>query len=169
MEADEFLDKIRGRVDEFVGQLKARRAISCGGAGCCGCCRGEIALHPREAQRLLPHVTPAAWERVRRQHELYQGAPEGAAQRLARCPLLEPDGRCGVYAERPLACRAYVVVTPVDWCYPERAGTRDVALVAELVGALPHAWRGLDEPVGTEAQVSTLRTELFAELERRGG
>ena len=66
----------------------------------------------------------------------------------ALCPLLDPDTKlCTVYAERPLVCRAYVVVSPPDFCYPERVGPMPVHRVGEPLKALVGAMGEHDGPI----------------------
>jgi Fe-S-cluster containining protein len=90
----------------------------------------------------------AAWLRV---HDAASSIEADPTHTL--CPLLDPETRaCSVYDERPLACRAYLAVTPVDDCYPERTGPRKVGTIMEpqaLVG-LAVAYR---EPVYLAAEL----------------
>jgi len=43
---------------------------------------------------------------------------ESYPSKQVSCPLLEND-LCAIYAQRPLACREYLVKTPAHWCSPE--------------------------------------------------
>jgi len=43
---------------------------------------------------------------------------EWYSDKQASCPFLEND-LCGIYAQRPLACREYLAKTPAQWCCPE--------------------------------------------------
>lgn len=45
---------------------------------------------------------------------------EWYSNKQAPCPFLE-NNLCGIYAQRPLACREYLVKTPAQWCCPEFA------------------------------------------------
>ncbi len=71
--------------------------------GCSACCRARLSV-----TRLEEHVIRAGLEGM-----------EPAARRAIRervtepgreyCPALEQDGRCGIYAHRPLICRGFGV------------------------------------------------------------
>lgn len=135
-------------VDEALAdtrQALARSAtpISCpsGRAGCWGCCRGHVDVHASEVARIGPRVSALAWGRVLvlvgRLYRARSDAEFTQWLRTAVCPLLDPGtGECTVYEDRPLACRGYAVVTPVDDCYPERVGLRDVGTPAALFAAV---------------------------------
>jgi Fe-S-cluster containining protein len=43
---------------------------------------------------------------------------EWYSEKQVSCPLLENDV-CTIYAQRPLACREYLVKTPTQWCHPK--------------------------------------------------
>jgi hypothetical protein len=68
--------------------------------GCCDCCRQHISVFPVEAVSIALAV---------------EGLPGDAADTLRRraarapadgpCPLLDGDGRCALYAARPIICR----------------------------------------------------------------
>ena len=118
------LTKTRRAVKDMVSFVQTKRELPCR-ARCWGCCRGGIQLWEAEWQRLRPLVNGAALERLQAQGRDIDGD-------TALCPLLDPDTKlCTIYRERPLVCRAYVVVTPRDYCYPERVGTKEVHQVLE--------------------------------------
>lgn len=97
--------------------------ISCKGRGCNGCCRGEIEVSAEEWEEIRQHIPDEALSRI-------GPPPKRTKDREERiCPLLSTDGGCNIYAVRPLACRAYAVLTPADWCWPEHAGPRKVLKV----------------------------------------
>ncbi len=108
-----------------------------------------MVVHPLEAARLGPLLAPAQWAAVgalaarAADAERAGGDPEEAAA-TARCPLLDATtGACTVYAERPLVCRGYVVVTPPRDCHPELVGPREVATPSLAVGLIGMALSGL--------------------------
>jgi Fe-S-cluster containining protein len=121
------------------------RTVSCR-AGCGACCRQLVAISLTEAQSLAEAVAAMPPERqtVIRQrfadalkrlesagllypdepkgdrHLVHpgEGAPPVAVryfQQKIACPFLE-DESCGIYADRPLVCREYLVTSPVDNC-----------------------------------------------------
>jgi len=77
--------------------------VHCG--DCCACCSTSHFVHIGPDEReTLAHVP----------RELLFPAPGMPAGHVllpydgrGRCPLLEEDGRCAIYAHRPLTCRAY--------------------------------------------------------------
>ncbi|MGC8967006.1 MAG: YkgJ family cysteine cluster protein [Thermus sp.] len=97
-------------------------------AGCFACCFGWVTLSRLEAEALLPHLTPAQKARLleegpRRLALLRQGKddplfPSRFFQGRTPCPLLE-GGLCGVYPQRPLACRGLLTAGDPALCLPE--------------------------------------------------
>lgn len=112
----------RERVDAIqavAGQAAAAAAtVSSCKAGCASCCKaGPFQVIPDEVDILAPHVSSAAWDRVR----ALAGLDQDEAERRD-CPLLDPASRtCSVYAHRPVICRTYLVTSPASEC--ETAGT----------------------------------------------
>jgi Fe-S-cluster containining protein len=80
--------------------------------GCAYCCHLSVFASTPEilylAERLRP-AGPELAERIARAAEAIRDLGQEERARAKRpCPLLEREtGRCGVYAARPLACRAY--------------------------------------------------------------
>jgi Fe-S-cluster containining protein len=138
--------------------------ISCK-AGCAACCRQAVFVLPEEARllrdlveampeprrtavksrfadavRLLTEtgldsaleqvgILPA--EKVRRIGEEYLRL--GVA-----CPFLE-DERCSIYAERPLACREYLVISPAELCADPSIGiVKQLRLPFKMTTAFAH-------------------------------
>ena len=102
---DAVLVQLRTRVDAHFDQALARSpaAFQCA-AGCDACCHVRIGVFAveaapiRQALARLAATDPALRSRVRAQ------ADDPALQ--DRCALLV-DGRCAVYAERPMICRSH--------------------------------------------------------------
>jgi len=99
------LVQLRRRVDDHFAAAAQRspRDLTCA-AGCAACCHQRIGVFEveaavlREALAELAITDPERRARVRRQ------ADDPAAE--GRCALLL-DGRCAVYAARPLICRSH--------------------------------------------------------------
>ena len=136
-------DGIADAVVEFsVENARAEGlTVSCK-KGCGACCRHLVPIAQIEARRLRDLVEEmpeprrstirARFENARRRLEgsnLLEKLREPGSlrdgevipfgmdyfhQRIA-CPFLE-DESCSIYAERPLACREYLVVTPAEHC-----------------------------------------------------
>jgi Fe-S-cluster containining protein len=93
------------KVDGFVASTSARRGadLHCQ-KGCEACCHVSLSVGPieaaavREGLRALP-----AEARARVRSRGRNQPPHGAEP---RCALLEDDGSCSVYAQRPLVCRS---------------------------------------------------------------
>ena len=102
---DAVLVQLRTRVDAHFDQALARSpaAFQCA-VGCDACCHVRIGVFAveaapiRQALARLAATDPALRSRVRAQ------ADDPALQ--DRCALLV-DGRCAVYAERPMICRSH--------------------------------------------------------------
>ncbi len=139
-------------------------------AGCSGCCsqvvhttfpeamriaqklttdqEQQLALYLERLQRTLPHLPDL--KSYLRSHRSQLGA----------CPLLDSTGRCTVYPERPLSCRALLSTRPSAWC------------VADLSQLDP--WDKRAYEAGLDRQVVTWPTHFVAasrdlaeELERQ--
>ncbi|MEX2188430.1 MAG: YkgJ family cysteine cluster protein [Pirellulales bacterium] len=118
------------------------KTISCC-AGCGACCRQLVPVAPAEARRLADLVASMDDERramIQRRFADALGAYERAglveefstAHRIpdeetrgefglayfrvgVACPFLENES-CGIYADRPLACREFLVTSPAENC-----------------------------------------------------
>ncbi len=96
------LSVLAERVDVDFAVIHERHAIQmqCR-AGCSACCRARLSITQVEAAFLRRGLATLSDER----------RAELAARTLEphreMCPALDPDGRCGVYAFRPLICRSY--------------------------------------------------------------
>ncbi len=108
--------------DAFLAHVVAAHPMSCR-VGCTACChdnpRGVTGV---EIERLVRAVDALPDGAAVRAHfaRLAAGRSDAEAWRRRRepCPLLDTEGRCRAYAVRPLACRAFVAVTPAAWCDP---------------------------------------------------
>jgi hypothetical protein len=158
------LETLRQQVDSaFARALAAQpRAFACR-AGCRRCCHADLTLFGVEADRVaaalarLPTVTRQAAAR--------------RAERGEHCALLSPrSGRCLVYEERPIVCRAFGLATlfegVVTWCplnFSDEAPRRDLVLELDPVNqALRKLERG-SSPSGQDE-----RHVRLSELARRG-
>src|ERR1700677_2883028 len=85
------LDAIYRRAEElFAGWGCARSGDCC-----------QLAKTGRE-----PYVWPVEWLRLRRALD-GQGRLPLTAREDGACPLLDTQGRCSAYADRPLGCRTF--------------------------------------------------------------
>jgi Fe-S-cluster containining protein len=96
------------KVDGFVRNARSHAGsdITCE-RGCSGCCGVSLSLaqveadQVRRALRALPEATRLR-AAARGRQELHASAVANASP---RCALLEDDGSCAVYEQRPLVCR----------------------------------------------------------------
>lgn len=150
------LELLQNAVDEAMATLRREieattpHRISCptSGKGCWGCCRGAVVVQPEEVAQVAPLVDGPGWNRVNDLMQiLFTSKDDTEFDQLlttAICPLLDPETKvCTVYEKRPLVCRSYVVVSPVDDCYPERSGIKDVATPTDAYMILANAQLGL--------------------------
>jgi Fe-S-cluster containining protein len=102
------VDKVEG----FTRVVLERRSadIACR-AGCSSCCETWLSVSAVEAAELCAGLDAlsadaraAVAERGRLEQAREASDPDGASS-IARCAMLEPDGRCAVYEHRPLVCR----------------------------------------------------------------
>lgn len=94
--------------------------------GCANCCRLAVHATWPEAERLAAQLTDA--QRATLAEHVAQLRPLAAdcadfktylrryRTEMNGCPFLDTDGACGVYAFRPLSCRALLSTRPGDWC-----------------------------------------------------
>ena len=93
--ADTMIDWYR-RVDAMCDAVVARLreaglALQCR-AGCCGCCRDDLSVTKAEAaviRRMFPDIG------CEKPHD------------VGKCPFLDDDGLCRIYAARPYICRTH--------------------------------------------------------------
>ena len=167
----ELLPLFRYLTDSFVDfSVENARAqgleVSCR-KGCGACCRQLVPISGIEARRLRDMVEEmpeprkstilARFEAARRRleqaglleklreprqcraEELIPFGMDYFHQRIA-CPFLEEES-CSIHAERPLACREYLVVTPAEHCAePTVESVRGVELVLRTARTI----RGLE-------------------------
>lgn len=136
------------------------RAVSCR-AGCGACCRQMVPVSIAEARalaRLVEAMPEPRRGHVRRRFETAVAKldAQGVLDRLdddpddrraagrayfsvgVACPLLE-DEACSIHADRPLACREYLVTSPPELCATLAPGVEELALEATPSLALLHA------------------------------
>jgi hypothetical protein len=145
-------EAVREKVDAFTsGTAERRRADLACRAGCEACCHVELEVSDVEAEAIRESLAALAPDVRSRLDERARRPSEGA------CVMLE-NGRCVVYAARPLVCRtqghalrypegtldpaavrAHAASGEVTWCplnYVERPPARDDVLDAERVDVL---------------------------------
>lgn len=112
-----FAQRLHDAVDGLVAGLAERHAgrLRCG-AGCMACCTDDLTVFAIEADLL----------RARYPTLLADGQPHAAGA----CAMLDGDGRCRVYAERPYVCRTQGL--PLRW------------LEEEVDGGVPVVYEGRD-------------------------
>ncbi len=93
---------------------RAGTPVSCKGKGCNGCCRGEVVVDKDEARVIARALS-------RRQRATVLSTPDPPDPTTAVCIFLGAGGGCSIYPFRPAVCRTYAVITPADYCYPERS------------------------------------------------
>jgi uncharacterized protein len=104
------------KVDTFFHRVQSRYggAMRCG-AGCTACCQVRLSVTALEASVIREGLATLAEEERARLASRAKQAPSGA------CPALEADGRCAIYAWRPLVCRSHGV--PIRHREPEGAAS----------------------------------------------
>ncbi len=101
------LDRYReltAKVDAFFARVERRHGdqMLCG-SGCFDCCLVRLSVTPVEAaviREALATLPAEVRERL---------AARAARDEPERCAALEDDGRCAIYAGRPLVCRSHGV------------------------------------------------------------
>lgn len=81
-------------------------------SGCASCCHYTVHLYPVEAELI---------EKRTGNKRLVEPETQGNFHGLP-CPFLT-QGRCGIYEDRPMACRKHFAMTAsAYWCNPSRSG-----------------------------------------------
>jgi len=103
-------DEYRALVEKVAGFCQGvsdryRAEMACG-PGCSSCCHAWLSVCGVERAQLTAAI--AALPDDKRAELAARGREQQAREqqgRDARCALLDADGRCSVYAQRPLVCR----------------------------------------------------------------
>jgi len=148
--------------DNVIAIQVSKTRVSCA-AGCAHCCYQLIPISPAEAiflNKLLRTMPRDRGHKLARDFRSIQDKSQALAaatnQEIAEfdrlyfqmripCPFLE-NNRCGIYEQRPLACREYHVDSPSERCIdpyrtnPHRAasGLRIAAMLNAFCGHLLH-------------------------------
>lgn len=173
--AKNHLVTLRARVDAHFDAAVARTpdAFECA-AGCDRCCHQRFSVFEVEAAPIrgalaeLALRDPALRDRIRRQgHD-----PDASA-----CALLV-DGRCSVYAERPLICRSHGLPIAVpdrdepdgplrlDHCplnFRDQPAPRASVLVLDAINRPLAMLAELDSPGANRVALADLAADLAAE------
>ncbi len=116
------LRSVRDQVDAFFEERATE--LECQ-AGCDACCRVALSVSAVEAAPLRERI--AKLEPEQRKHFAKRAAVD-------RCALLEDDGRCAIYDERPLVCRSQGLAL----AYPD--GVLPIETVRARGGGLDVTW-----------------------------
>lgn len=148
MTNDEIYQATASAVDKAIAHTRTLTTLSCAGTGCSGCCRGEVLVPAWEWALVRAAIPAATWTRLRAARAEPRPDPE-----TGRCLLLHPTRKtCDIYSRRPSICRAYVAVTPVEWCSPELSGIQQVATPDIPMLALIQAWATYAGEVPTQGK-----------------
>lgn len=158
---------------ETQRNLSADRSLSCQ-KGCAACCRMLVPVSAPEAFALRTYVQSlpdadrarlatrlAATRAILVAHDLWhtltdlgeatQPPDDAALEPINRayfaltlpCPFLENES-CGIYEQRPAACRELLVTSPAEWCQDPGAHPIDALPVPVRIGpALSLLWGDL--------------------------
>lgn len=107
------LGELWRKVDEFDARVHAAHAdeMACR-PGCDGCCRTRLTVTPLEAEAiraLLAALAPELRAPLRARAVEARRAASAGSKPLpdVRCVALDDEGRCAIYAARPLVCRSH--------------------------------------------------------------
>ncbi len=94
--------ELTAKVDAFFTRVEARHGedMQCR-TGCSDCCHVRLTITSVEARALRDEI--ATWPRPQRDAL----AAHARAARPDQCSALAADGRCLVYAARPIVCRSH--------------------------------------------------------------
>ncbi len=94
--------ELAAKVDAFFARVQSRHAsdLRCD-TGCSHCCHVRLSITGVEAEAIRNEI--GAWPAERR----YTLRNTAAAAPPDRCAALGSDGRCQIYAARPIVCRSH--------------------------------------------------------------
>ncbi len=180
MMTTEFLQEVRQRqllLDQLCSawsseQRQRGAALYCA-KGCSGCCSLAVnctfpeavlvasTLDSRQQERLRQRA-PLLYRTASAAHDL-KGWLTGYRSQAGPCPFLEEDGACGIYAVRPLSCRALLATKAPRWCttdFSSLTPEEKQAFMASLdrsVAAFPTHYAATTQEIGRELEEATLR------------
>lgn len=164
--AAKIVPAVQGIVNAAVASAETGQAVSCR-LGCAACCRYLAPVSRTEGEALLDLIEAMPPERRAVLGARFEAASAKLADAGLRERLLDPGRRvgisdrelstayfaqkidcpfldnetCSIHADRPLACREYLVTSPPDFCStPTQEG-----VVPVPVAKLSVAMRGLDK------------------------
>jgi uncharacterized protein len=184
------------KVEGFTTAAFARRRadMACK-SGCDGCCHAWLTVSPVEAEVVRAGI--AALSPAKRAELVARGRREQAREEAGeapRCAMLADDGRCDIYAARPLVCRTQghalrypngfvpveavrvrgasgeVTHCPLNFSErpPEPADVLDAERVDQILALVNHRYslaRGVDAEARTALSVLAAEADV---LERSG-
>lgn len=167
-------DRARGlhrRVDAAIRAFETIRpqavsAIRCH-QGCAHCCRIWVGITSDEALLLAEGVRSGriTLDMNRLERQRHWGCPTDFAthsREEARCVFLGEEGNCGVYEDRPSACRALLVASDPEFCRTAEQATQVLAVINPQVELLVSAAQSADGPGS-----NLLAARLWEALENR--
>ena len=102
-------------VDEIADKAFAEVPISCK-KGCNHCCAINVDINEAEANLIYrKHKEKIDWKKLKFQSKKSLNDFKYLDVKSRECVFLQ-DGECSIYADRPIACRAYYVTTPPKYC-----------------------------------------------------
>lgn len=139
-------------------QFIAHVPVACG-KGCSFCCKAWVDTTPPEVLYTVKNLPPEQRQMAREAVERACGITAGASfiDRLGKvnppCPMLAGDGACGVYENRPIACRT-LVSTDVARCISTFVEGSDVGFPGLKV------WLTLRDSYSTALEGALMRAGL---------
>ena len=143
-------------------------AVRCG-KGCAHCCRVFVGITEDEAELLAEEVKAgrARPDPARMEIQRHWTAPSDFAthpREETACVFLREDGSCGVYTDRPSACRALLVASDPEGCRDAGTSSRVLALINPRAEGLVSAARTAD--AAGNATLPLLARRLWEALQR---
>jgi Fe-S-cluster containining protein len=102
------------KIDQFFARVEAahREQMQCA-SGCHDCCHTRLTITLVEATAVVRHLAALP------ESERVAISKAATAAEMDRCGALDEDGRCRIYAARPLICRSHGV--PIRRREPDRS------------------------------------------------
>jgi Fe-S-cluster containining protein len=140
-------ERVTRSFDKHWGKAVQEQGLkfSCS-AGCFHCCKEPAYVSNFEAREVVRHIRsenmPEVILSTKEWAQKFESRPDLTAEREPHvtpwrsadlwCPLLK-DGKCSVYAHRPIACRGHCALGPAELCASDATRTQQTFAMAPQV------------------------------------
>lgn len=119
--------EVEGAIEKRPDNMKE---LSCK-KGCAACCHWNVDIGKFEAEIIFEkHKDKIDWKRAEQIAPMTMNQYNQQTTRMRRCMFLDAENSCSIYADRPLACRAYLVRSHPRYCFDRQAKVDRLLILA---------------------------------------